>query len=277
MEKLFSIGEVSKIKDITIKALRYYHKIGILIPKYIDKDSGYRYYSIDQFIHIDIIKGCRTLGTSIKELQEIFENCNTDELILFLNKKKLEAEENIKKMEEVIDNINRLNSVVSYSKQLLNNTDIKVKYFKKRYVVITQCKEAGSLKELIYYSDLDKIIKNKKLKVSMERGIIYSLNSKDGVLENENLKSKYVFNTIEDDLDFFNNEIFKDDNIKVLEEGKYLTLAYSKDNEKECLIKLNNYIKENNIKMKSYIEIDLFNDFFDTDYYSCQIQILIDE
>lgn len=277
MEKLFSIGEVSKIKDITIKALRYYHKIGILIPKYIDKDSGYRYYSIDQFIHIDIIKGCRTLGTSIKELQEIFENCNTDELILFLNKKKLEAEENIKKMEEVIDNINRLNSVVSYSKQLLNNTDIKVKYFKKRYVVITQCKEAGSLKELIYYSDLDKIIKSKKLKVSMERGIIYSLNSKDGVLENENLKSKYVFNTIEDELDFFNNEIFKDDNIKVLEEGKYLTLAYSKDNEKECLIKLNNYIKENNIKMKSYIEIDLFDDFFDTDYYSCQIQILIDE
>lgn len=277
MEKLFSIGEVSKIKDITIKALRYYHKIGILIPKYIDKDSGYRYYSIDQFIHIDIIKGCRTLGTSIKELQEIFENCNTDELILFLNKKKLEAEENIKKMEEVIDNINRLNSVVSYSKQLLNNTDIKVKYFKKRYVVITQCKEAGSLKELIYYSDLDKIIKSKKLKVSMERGIIYSLNSKDGVLENENLKSKYVFNTIEDELDFFNNEIFKDDNIKVLEEGKYLTLAYSKDNEKECLIKLNNYIKENNIKIKSYIEIDLFNDFFDTDYYSCQIQILIDE
>ncbi|WP_024615324.1 helix-turn-helix domain-containing protein [Clostridium sp. Ade.TY] len=277
MEKLFSIGEVSKIKDITIKALRYYHKIGILIPKYIDKDSGYRYYSIDQFIHIDIIKGCRTLGTSIKELQEIFENCNTDELILFLNKKKLEAEENIKKKEEVIDNINRLDSVVSYSKQLLNNTDIKVKYFKKRYVVITPCKEAGSLKELIYYSDLDKIIKNKRLKVSMERGIIYSLNSKDGVLENENLKSKYVFNTIDDDLEFFNNEIFKDDNIKVLEEGKYLTLAYSKDNEKECLIKLNNYIKENNIKMKSYIEIDLFNDFFDTDYYSCQIQILIDE
>lgn len=277
MEKLFSIGEVSKIKDITIKALRYYHKIGILMPKYIDKDSGYRYYSIDQFIHIDIIKGCRTLGTSIKELQEIFENCNTDELILFLNKKKLEAEENIKKMEEVIDNINRLDSVVSYSKQLLNNTDIKVKYFKKRYVVVTPCKESGSLKELIYYSDLDKIIKNKKLKVSMVRGIIYSLNSKDGVLENENLRSKYVFNTIEDDLDFFNNEIFKDDNIKVLEEGKYLTLAYSKDNQKECLIKLNNYIKENNIKMKSYIEIDLFNDFFDTDYYSCQIQILIDE
>lgn len=276
MENLFSIGEVSKIKDITIKALRYYHKVGILIPKYIDKESGYRYYSIDQFIHIDIIKGCRTLGTSIKELKELFKECNTDELILFLNKKKLEAEENIRKMEEIIDNINSLKGIVSYSKSLLNNLDIEIKYFKKRYIVVTPCKEAGSLKELIYYSDLDKIIKNKRLNVSIERGIIYSLALENESIKNRNLKSKYVFNTIEEDLEFFDNEIYKDENIKVLEEGRYLTLAYSKDNEKESSIKLNEYIKKNNINVKSYIEIDLLNDFFNTDYYSCQVQILID-
>lgn len=276
MENLFSIGEVSKIKDITIKALRYYHKVGILIPKYIDKESGYRYYSIDQFIHIDIIKGCRTLGTSIKELKELFKECNTDELILFLNKKKLDAEENIRKMEEIIDNINSLKEIVSYSKSLLNNLDIEIKYFKKRYIVVTPCKEAGSLKELIYYSDLDKIIKNKGLNVSIERGIIYSLALENESIKNRNLKSKYVFNTIEEDLEFFDNEIYKDENIKVLEEGRYLTLAYSKDNEKESSIKLNEYIKKNNINVKSYIEIDLLNDFFNTDYYSCQVQILID-
>ena len=68
MEKLFSIGEVSKIKEITIKALRYYHKMGILIPKYIDETTGYRYYNIDKFVYIDIIKGCRSLETSIKEI-----------------------------------------------------------------------------------------------------------------------------------------------------------------------------------------------------------------
>jgi len=28
VKNLFSIGEVAKIKDITIKALRYYHKMG---------------------------------------------------------------------------------------------------------------------------------------------------------------------------------------------------------------------------------------------------------
>ena len=51
--------QVSKFKGITIKDLRYYHKIGTLIPKYIDEYWGYRYYSIDQFVYIGIIKGCR--------------------------------------------------------------------------------------------------------------------------------------------------------------------------------------------------------------------------
>ncbi|CEO11781.1 MerR family DNA-binding transcriptional regulator [Paraclostridium sordellii] len=50
MKNLFSIGEVSKIKGVTIRALRYYHKMGILIPRHIDNTTGYRYYSIDQFI-----------------------------------------------------------------------------------------------------------------------------------------------------------------------------------------------------------------------------------
>ncbi|MCU9807139.1 MerR family transcriptional regulator [Paraclostridium sp. AKS46] len=85
MKNLYSIGEVSKIKKVTVKALRYYHKVGILIPKYIDDNTGYRYYSIDQFIHIDVIKGCRALGTSIAELQEIFKDCETEKLLKFLN------------------------------------------------------------------------------------------------------------------------------------------------------------------------------------------------
>jgi MerR family transcriptional regulator, activator of bmr gene len=88
MENLFSIREVSKLKKVTIKALRYYHKMVILIPRYVDDVTGYRYYSIDQFIYIDIIKGCRALGTSIAELQEIFKDCNTDTLLKFLQVKR---------------------------------------------------------------------------------------------------------------------------------------------------------------------------------------------
>lgn len=267
MENLFSIGEVSKIKEVTIKALRYYHKVGILIPKYIDDKTGYRYYSIDQFIYIDIIKTCRDLGTSISELQEIFKKCNTDELLKFLNIKKYEAQENINKMRKVIKNIDTLNSTVEYSKNILNNNEIKIEDFKQRYIIIVPCKDVGSLKELLYYSDLEKYIKDKNLKLTMERGILYKFNL-DGCIE-----PKGVFNVFEEDDD--NIEV--NDNIKILPKGKYLTLSYSKHKENECRNKIIDYIEKNNLRVENYLEIDLLNDFFNTESYSCQIQMLIKE
>ena len=45
---MLKIGEFSKITGISIYMLRNYDKIGLLIPKYIDGDSGYRYYGEEQ-------------------------------------------------------------------------------------------------------------------------------------------------------------------------------------------------------------------------------------
>lgn len=263
MQSLFSIGEVSKIKGITVKALRYYHKMGILVPSYIDESSGYRYYSIEQFIYIDIIKGCRSLGTSIVELQEIFKECDTDKLLNFSKQKRKEAEDNIIKMKEIIQNIDKLTESVQYSKDALLKDEIEIKHFNKRYIVVSPCKESGSLKELLYYSDLDKIIKDNNIDVNMTQGIIYNIKS------NEDIEPVYVFRGI-------NEESNKDKYIKVLPEGKYLTLSYNKDNEDKRIGKIVEYAKENDLKISSFIELDLFDDLFNTESYSCQLQMLLE-
>ncbi|HAX39774.1 MAG TPA: MerR family transcriptional regulator, partial [Clostridiales bacterium] len=70
----FSIGEVAKMKDVTIKALRHYHEMGLLIPAYIDEATGYRYYSIEQFLYIDMIRFAINAGTSLKELNRLLKN-----------------------------------------------------------------------------------------------------------------------------------------------------------------------------------------------------------
>ncbi|QED49868.1 MerR family transcriptional regulator [Cytobacillus dafuensis] len=264
MKNLFSIGEVAKIKDITIKALRYYHQMGILIPRYIDEKTGYRFYSIDQFIYIDIIKSCRELRTSISELQAIFKDCDTDKLLKFLQLKRDEAEKNIKKMQEVIKNIDTLNMQVENSKDLLNDDEIAIKFFEERYIIVAPCKEVGGLKELLYYSDLEKILQDREEKMSMDRGIIYNLNSEG------NVEPKYVFSQFQG-----TSYIKIEENVKILPKGQYLTLAYSKENEEERRRKMVKYIKENNLKIDSFIEVELFADFFNTESYSCQIQMFI--
>ncbi|MEG1416680.1 MAG: helix-turn-helix domain-containing protein, partial [Clostridium sp.] len=182
MDKLYSIGEVSKIKGVTIKALRYYHTEGILVPSHIDEGSGYRYYSINQFIYIDIIKVCRTLGASISEIKKIFKNCNTDELIEFLGEKKAEAIQTIGEMNRVIENIDKLTKTVEDSKAALSKEDIIVKEFEDRPIVFVPCKRVGSLSELLYYSDLDRVIKENDFKVTAIRGIHHGFDHEGNVI-----------------------------------------------------------------------------------------------
>lgn len=64
---LLSIGELSKITGVHIKALRYYDSLGILTPAYIDPDSGYRYYFFYQKAEVDAIQFCVDVGIPLKD------------------------------------------------------------------------------------------------------------------------------------------------------------------------------------------------------------------
>lgn len=264
MNNLYSIGDVAKIKDITIKALRYYHKMGILIPSYIDEKSGYRYYSLEQFVYIDIIKGCRALGTSIEELQNIFKDCDTNTLIEFLQNKRKEAEENILKMKEIIKNIDDLSNNINTAKILANKDEVNLENLQKRKILVVPCREPGELREVLYYSDLDKLAKEKGIELSMERGLLYQLNPQG------ELEPRYAFSTFHSD-----NEVKASEHIKILPAGNYLTLAYTKDNEEHRMKNLMEYIEVNQFKINFLLEVELFNDLFNTNSYSCQLQIHI--
>ena len=263
-KNLYSIGEVSKIKNITIKALRYYHRMALIVPAYTDNLTGYRYYSAEQFIHIDIVKGCRVLGTSIQELQDVFKNADMNRLMSLLKSKKKEAEQTIQKMEEIIENVDTLYLSVENSKALVKNEDIHIQDFDERYIVAVTCKEVGEYKELVYYSVLEKFIKANDIKAFQGCGIIYGINC------NTDIKPEYVFNFIDK-----NKNDLKSKNIKKLNAGKYLVINYTKENEDKQREKVLKYLKANHLNITTFIEIDLFDDFFNTEVYSCQMQMYL--
>ena len=45
---MLKIGEFSKLSHLTIKALRFYEKRGLLIPQKVDEQTGYRFYETSQ-------------------------------------------------------------------------------------------------------------------------------------------------------------------------------------------------------------------------------------
>ena len=81
MKERFSIGETAKLMGISSQTLRYYSNEGLLEPDYIDKKTGYRYYSFNQLHFIDRIKYLRSLQiplsdikTALKERRRINSN-----------------------------------------------------------------------------------------------------------------------------------------------------------------------------------------------------------
>lgn len=77
---LFTIGEFSKLKGVSIDTLRYYDKIGLLKPELVDPSSSYRYYSHSQLIKYDIIKFFRSIDMSLKEIETLFKESNPQTL-----------------------------------------------------------------------------------------------------------------------------------------------------------------------------------------------------
>lgn len=64
-----SIGEVSKIFNISKETLRYYDKIGILNPE-VNDENGYRYYQFKHLEQLSLILGIKLLGISLSDIKK---------------------------------------------------------------------------------------------------------------------------------------------------------------------------------------------------------------
>jgi DNA-binding transcriptional MerR regulator len=99
---MLSIGEFSRVTQLSIKALRLYHEKGILIPNRIDVDSKYRYYSRDAVERGLIVKKLKDMGFSLLEIKEIVRECNDDgQLARHVESKLKEVKQKIEEYEKL--------------------------------------------------------------------------------------------------------------------------------------------------------------------------------
>ncbi|MGN0679845.1 MAG: MerR family transcriptional regulator [Oscillospiraceae bacterium] len=78
---MLKIGEFSKLSLITVKALRFYEKEGLLIPAATDEWTGYRYYDTFQLETAARIKAYRQLDLSIDEIKAIFSGAQEKDIL----------------------------------------------------------------------------------------------------------------------------------------------------------------------------------------------------
>ncbi|MGE5632000.1 MAG: MerR family transcriptional regulator [Caulobacteraceae bacterium] len=70
---LLSIGEFSKICEVSTKTLRYYEEIGLINPDEINLETGYRYYSIGQLKKMLLINRLKSYHFSLEEIKAVLE------------------------------------------------------------------------------------------------------------------------------------------------------------------------------------------------------------
>lgn len=85
---MYKISQFSKISGLTVKALRYYDKEGILTPSFRDAENQYRYYSDEDLKKALLIKFLRSLEFSIMEIREITEAVDTEDDLTYVLKEK---------------------------------------------------------------------------------------------------------------------------------------------------------------------------------------------
>ncbi len=68
---LLSIGRFSRVTGLSVKALRHYGEVELLVPAYVDDASGYRFYTREQVAEGVVIRRLRVLELPLEEIRAV--------------------------------------------------------------------------------------------------------------------------------------------------------------------------------------------------------------
>ncbi len=68
------IGEFSRLCRVTVRTLRHYEQIGLLIPEIVDRWTGYRYYTFGQLQKMQSILTLKQLGYPLEEIRDLWDD-----------------------------------------------------------------------------------------------------------------------------------------------------------------------------------------------------------
>lgn len=98
---MLKIGDFSKLSRISIRMLRHYDEIGLLVPERVEETTGYRYYSETQLPLAGRIGALRALGFSLAVTAEILHSCGDPQALRrYLLLRRAELEEQARRTED---------------------------------------------------------------------------------------------------------------------------------------------------------------------------------
>lgn len=248
MKDLYSIGETSKINNISIQTLRYYDSINLFRPYSVNQDTKYRAYHLKQFFYLDIIKYLKSLQMPLQEIKEVIQ-LNPQEMQDFINHQDKVIDNEIEKLLASKRLLHRKQQQLSEQLYICDNANNEV-YI--RYI---------SEEKMIEHSlDNESPEQEKNLDLHF-RKISELLEERGGMLDNY---YGYQYNDFEDTFEKCSaiyTKLWDDEelkpvankhiNINIVPAGNYLCIATDtlKNNIEEICEKLKMHIEKNSMNV----------------------------
>ena len=235
MSKKFSIGEMSKLHKISIQTLRYYDQIDLFKPVHVDQESNYRYYSIDQFSQLDIIKYLKLGGIFL--CQECINKINI-------------VDEKIKELELIKKVLSTKKETMEKGMKVDEVGKIVRKHIPRRSILSIEYEEGLSSEETMELSrrQIANILEDN---ISVFYGGVSGLVSIDKFLKEDKVIYDNSFVTVERDL----FDIKSQKHITEISSGDFICMTYKgpyKENY-TAFKKLVDYVEYKRIPIENYI------------------------
>ena len=114
-----TIGKMVKANNVSIATLRLYDEMGLIKPIYIyiDRDTNYRYYDVNQTSKLDLIRYLREMGMSIKDIVMLLDKEDVDLIEKKLVERSIQIRNEIRALRETQDAVeSTIKSIERYRK-----------------------------------------------------------------------------------------------------------------------------------------------------------------
>jgi DNA-binding transcriptional MerR regulator len=71
---MLSIGDFARLGQVSVRMLRHYDGIGLLVPAHVDATSGYRRYDAEQLARLNRVVALKELGFTLEQVRQVLDD-----------------------------------------------------------------------------------------------------------------------------------------------------------------------------------------------------------
>lgn len=162
-EKYYSIGQASKICDVSARMLRYYEQLGLITPDRISEETRYRYYTISTMRDVQAIRYLVEQGFSLEEIKQALLDDDIDVLQNAFLQKIGETKKEIEYQHQRLDSLKGWCSLIIEGREVLKHRAFApgIKYLPEKLYFFYERERAADETDSDIYIETEYFTKSK--------------------------------------------------------------------------------------------------------------------